>query len=101
MIKVEYKITVPTGLDKIPAVTPEVVAFREALVAWSLSNGMVDYNMTQPTSTERDLFYTWIDQAALDAFAAHFGQPYTDYYAALVASIQGVGGNMMRIVTTI
>lgn len=95
MVKVDYTITVPTGLDKIPAPTPQVVAYREEIMTWSMANGLVDNGMTE-TATVRELFYTWIDQDALDAFVAHFGQGYVDYYDDMVAEIEAIPGTIVR-----
>jgi hypothetical protein len=100
MVEVKYVVTVPSGLDNIPAPSPEVVAYREELIEWSYLNGLLDI-INDEDATVRTVTYQWIDQQSIDDFQANFGQGYVDYYDAMVAEIEAVPGTIERTVEVV
>lgn len=101
MVKIIYDIIVPDGLDKIPAPTPEIVAYREEMVSWATDNGLFNISVNLVSPSEKITTYIWSSQTEVDEFYSHFGQGYIEYYAGFVNQVQTVGGTVTRTVESI
>lgn len=97
-IRIVQEINVPTGLDKIPALSAEAHAYREEFIAWAIDNGLTDHSSEDVSTTKRTSVLVWESEAKLTAFLEKFGPGYSSYMSKLIASINSVGGTFSRVV---
>lgn len=103
MFKITLTITNTAGLATLAAdeELKALQAQKAKFEAWSLGNGLLGKTTTTPTTKKMVTVFEWESEQARDAMLVHFGDEYTDWYAAWETKAKSLGAKISKVEATV